>query len=324
MNNPLYQIKNLEFSYNSKPVLNITNLVLEKGNIYTFLGENGSGKTTLLKIMNGLLDSSCLLFEGSSGKKNIRKKTVYVHQNPFLLKGTVFYNIAFGLKMRQESDLKKKVKNALKIVGLENFEKRKTGELSGGEIQRIAIARALVLEPEVLLLDEPTANVDKKTMILFTEILLKIKKNTTLIISTHDHRFAYHICDEMIHLENGKIQPHQENIFKGKTIEQNEGFTLFKTKNVILKCPAIDGDFNKAVIDFKDVILSAEKIETSARNNFSGTVLRIEKRKNLYIIILDIGIRVSSIITENSLKSFEISKGKKMFLAFKTSAVRLY
>ncbi len=324
MNNPLYQISNLKFSYNSKPVLDIKNLVLEKGNIYTFLGENGSGKTTLLKIMNGLLESSDLLFEGSSNQQNIRNKTVYVHQNPFLLKGTVFYNIAFGLKLRQESDLKNKVKNALEIVGLEGFENRKSRDISGGEIQRVAIARALVLNPEVLLLDEPTANIDRKMVTRFSDILNKIRKNTTVIISTHDHHFAYHVGDEMIHLENGRIQPDEENVFKGKTEEQNEGFTFFRTNDVILKCPALEGNFNTAVIDYKDVILSNNKIETSARNNFQGTVLDIRNVKNLYVVTLDIGVHISTLITEKSLKSFDIKKGKKMFLAFKTSAVKLY
>ena len=236
MNNPLYQIKNLKFSYNSEPVLDIKKLVLVKGKIYTFLGENGSGKTTLLKIMNGLMIASGMLFEGSSDINNIRKKTIYVHQNPLLLKGSVFYNIAFGLKLRKESDLKNKVKNALKIVGLKGFENRKSKNLSGGEIQRVAIARALVLNPEVLLLDEPTVNIDRKMVNRFSDILKKVRKNTTVIISTHDHAFAYHNCDKMIHLENGKIKTEQENIFKGKPIEHNEGFTLFKVKDIVLKC----------------------------------------------------------------------------------------
>jgi len=324
MNNSLYQIKNLKFFYDSEPVLDIKKLVLEKGEIYTFLGENGSGKTTLLKIMNGLLNASGVLFEGSSDLNNIRKKTVYVHQNPLLFKGTVFYNVAYGLKLRKDSDLTGKVQNALKTVGLEDFEKRQSKKLSGGEVQRIAVARALTLNPEVLLLDEPTANIDKKTVTRFSEILKKIKKNTTVIISTHDHSFAYHNCDQMIHLENGKIKNGQENIFKGKTEEQNEGFTLFKVKDIILKCPAAKGNFNTVVIDFKDVILSDNEIETSARNKFKGKVLTIEKATNLFVVTLDIGIQISSLITESSILNFNIKEGKVMFLAFKTSAVRLY
>ena len=292
----LYQIKDLKFGYGTKTVLQINELSLEKGKTYTFLGENGSGKTTFLKILNGLITAEGVLFEGSSDKKNIRKKTIYVHQNPLLFGGTVFYNIAYGLKLRKEKDISKKVRKALEIVGLEGFEKRKSTELSGGEMQRVALARALVLNPKVLLLDEPTANIDKQTVLRFSEILKEIKRNTTVIISTHDHAFAYHNCDEMMHLENGMIQMISENIFKGEITEKSENSLLFKVDDIKLKCPASEGNFNTAVIDFKDIILSDKEILTSARNKLEGKVMKIKQKNGLFIVNTDAGIKISSLI----------------------------
>ncbi len=189
-------IKDLKFAYETKIVLNIKKLNFEKGKIYAILGANGSGKTTLLKILNGLLGEHKFKMQNS----------IYVHQNPLLFSGTVFDNVAFGLKIRKEKNINEKVKDALKLVGSENFENRKSKNISGGEIQRVAIARALILQPKVLLLDEPTANVDKQTVKLLEEILQKIKNKTTVIFASHDHNFAKRISDEIIYLENGKIE----------------------------------------------------------------------------------------------------------------------
>ncbi|MBC8384184.1 MAG: ATP-binding cassette domain-containing protein [Candidatus Cloacimonetes bacterium] len=213
---------------------------------------------------------------------------------------------------------------ALGMVGLKGFEKRKSKQLSGGEVQRIALARAMILNPEVLLLDEPTANVDKESIIRISDVLKKIKGKTTIIISSHDEKFAYHNSDEIIRLENGKIKNCSENIFKGITIEQSEDSLLFKVNDVLLKCPAAKGDFNTIVIDFNDVILSGKEIETSARNKFKGKVVRIRKTENLFTVTMDIGFEISSLITAKSLNEFAIRVGEEMFLAFKSSAVRLY
>ncbi|MBT3169152.1 MAG: ATP-binding cassette domain-containing protein [Candidatus Cloacimonetes bacterium] len=189
-------IENLKFAYETKIVLDIKKLEFEKNKIYAILGANGSGKTTLLKILNGLLGTRKFKIENS----------IYVHQNPLLFSGTVFDNVAFGLKIRKEKNINEKVKDALKLVGLENFENRKSKNISGGEIQRVAIARALILQPKVLLLDEPTANVDKQTVRLLEKILQQIKNKTTVIFASHDHHFAKRISDKIIYLENGEIE----------------------------------------------------------------------------------------------------------------------
>ena len=324
MNNTFCEIKKLTFAYDTKTVLDIHTLVLERNKVYSFLGDNGSGKTTLLKIISGLLEVEGIKTSGCSNFEKMQKQAVYVHQNPLLLKGSVLYNIAFGLKLKKETAIERKVAEALETVGLKGFEKRKNKQLSGGEIQRIALARALVLKPKVLLLDEPTANVDKESVLLISKVLRKIQHNTTIIISSHDEKFAYHNSDEIIRLDKGKIISTSENVFKGNTIDQNEDSLLFKVNDVVLKCPAAEGNFNTAVVDFSDVILSNKDIETSARNMFKGKVVDISECSNLKKITFDIGTEISSLITSKSMDEFDIKIGCEMFLAFKTSAVKLY
>ena len=169
-------ISNLVHQYNGKTVLDIDYLSFTRGSIYAVLGHNGSGKTTLLTILGLLLKPTAgkVFFEGkdiylhSASITAIRSTMATVIQNPLLFDTTVENNIAYGLKIRgiPKAHRKRTVQDCLQLVGLEGFEKRKAKELSGGEAQRIAIARALAIKPQVLFLDEFTANVDEKTIAL--------------------------------------------------------------------------------------------------------------------------------------------------------------
>ena len=191
-------------------------------------------------MLNRLLypDSGEIIFNDKKWDKSTanEKKTVYVHQSPFLLTGTVYDNIAYGLKIRGDSrrDIPFRVREVLDVVGLTELERRKNHALSGGEIQRVAIARALALNPEVLLLDEPTASVDKKNVGRLEELLLYIRDRLgcTILVSTHDLPFAYRICDRMIHMEEGSIQPAGENILSGEVTGTDPHFLVFTSGRV--------------------------------------------------------------------------------------------
>jgi len=211
----IYKLENVAFSYNKRKIIDIMNLDVEEGRIYALFGANGSGKTTLMKILNGLLkvESGYLYYKNkpieSNNYKLIRKETVYIHQNPLLLTGTVCNNIAYGLKIRKESkeNIEKIVQKMLKLVDLSGFENRKSKGLSIGEIKRVAIARALAISPKVILLDEPTAHIDRNSREKIAEILEETKKKfgTTVIFSSHDDTFNKKIADKVIHIENGEI-----------------------------------------------------------------------------------------------------------------------
>ncbi len=209
-------IDNLTYSYKKGvTVLDIDKLKIESGKIYSFLGPSGSGKTTFLKLLNGLLKSdknTIFLNDVPIEKDNyhtVRKKTVYVHQNPLLLSGTVYDNVAYGLKIRKmkKDDIRNIVSNSLKIVGLDGFEGRNSKNLSGGEIQRVAISQAIAIAPDVLFLDEPTANIDNENIKRLEHTLKELNRDyqKTIIVSTHNVSFSKLISDKVYYLRKGKI-----------------------------------------------------------------------------------------------------------------------
>jgi tungstate transport system ATP-binding protein len=199
-------------------VLNIPKLDIEQGKIYAVFGASGAGKTTLLKILNGLIKAEkgrVHLYDQPIEKDNYRRTradTVYVHQNPVLLSGTVFYNVAYGLKVRKMKgeSVGRIVRDTLGWVGMDGFEKRKSNSLSGGEIQRVAISRALAISPKALLLDEPTANIDRDNIRRIEDILMKLNRelNTTIIVSTHDLFFGRSVSNRIIYLSGGELVDH--------------------------------------------------------------------------------------------------------------------
>ncbi len=329
----LFSIRNLHFSYEQKEVLRIEMLELKANQVTLLVGPNGSGKTTLLKLINGLLKpgSGQIDFRGEAingkGYRSMRSHSVLVHQDPFLFSGSVFQNVAYGLKIRKEAApvIRRKVSEKLTLLGLSGFENRKAHKLSGGEKQRVAIARALVLEPEVLLLDEPAANVDNKSLKLIEALILKLQnRGATVIVSAHNRSFAYRLGSELLTLKRGRIVPGMVNIFKGFVKKQDEIFTYFASGKNLLHCPAQKGDFSTAVLPLNDVILSEREINSSAQNNFRGKVTHIKREGHLYRVELACPLIVQAHITEYSINNLQVEIGKKFYLAFKASAVKLY
>ena len=178
----LYRLENLVRLHGERTVLNIECLEIQPNAIYTLIGPNGAGKTSLLQIL-------AFLDKPSSGRisfndlpvrfsethlHRLRRKVVLLDQSPILFSGTVYRNVEFGLKVRKMSrELRKqRIGVMLELVGMEKFADYDIQGLSGGEVKRVALARALALRPEVLLCDEPTANVDRENQ----EIILNILK----------------------------------------------------------------------------------------------------------------------------------------------------
>ena len=200
-----------------KVALDIPRLSLEAGATYGFVGPNGSGKTTLLSILAGLLKPTegHAWFEGkpvSTKSRYIksRRKMTLVMQSPWLFRGTVRFNVAYGLRARglnrQESI--SRTSQALHEVGLSGFEERKVSGLSGGEVQRVALARALSLKPEVLLLDEPTSNLDLESSISIEQIMAQISSShRTLIFTTHHPALATAWRVNPYSIEKGRLLP---------------------------------------------------------------------------------------------------------------------
>lgn len=197
--------------------LRVDQLSLHPGRLYTLQGENGAGKSSLLQLLALLqppvsgdfyFNQQPVRWQGKSLRK-LRQQVTLLEQNPLLFSGTVEQNLAFGLKLRriQAEEQQRLIGQALETTGLQGFNQRQTDELSGGEAQRVALARALVLRPKLLLLDEPTANLDVGQVATLERFLVGLpQQGMTLLVSTHDAQQPERLGGELIHLSNGQLE----------------------------------------------------------------------------------------------------------------------
>ena len=210
----LVEIRDLSKIYGKTEILSHINLSAAKGSVLALIGPTGSGKTTLLRIID-LLDeptSGQLFFDGievarisEKRKLEIRRRMAMVFQKPVMFRSNVLDNVRYGLRVRGLNG-KDKVINALNIVGLSDYESRDANTLSGGEMQRLALARAIVVEPELLLLDEPTANLDPKSTAKIEELILDfVLQGTTVIMASHNMGQCQRLADKVAVLIQGKI-----------------------------------------------------------------------------------------------------------------------
>lgn len=214
-NKPIIEVKTVSKFFGEKTALDHINLSIRKGEFVTILGPSGCGKTTLLRLIAGFQTASEgeLYIDGTEITQTpphrrpvntvFQKYALFPHLN-------VYDNIAFGLKLKKmpKAEMEKKVKAALKMVGMTDYEYRDVNSLSGGQQQRVAIARAIVNEPEVLLLDEPLAALDLK---MRKDMQMELKEmhrrlGITFVYVTHDQEEALTLSDTIVVMSEGKIQ----------------------------------------------------------------------------------------------------------------------
>lgn len=224
-------LENLTKEYEGRTVLDIASLRIEDGSLCGIIGPNGAGKSTLLNLIAGLMKptSGSLQYGDGSASVPLRDMTL-VFQTPYLLRTSVEKNIAYPLKLRGwDSDkIEARVSELAEDLGLNAFRKQKCWKLSGGETQKVALARALSFHPKLLLLDEPTANVDPATTAEIERMLKKINKTegTTVIMITHNLAQAHRLCNEVIFMNCGKVVEYGagENVLKSPEQELTKRF----------------------------------------------------------------------------------------------------
>jgi tungstate transport system ATP-binding protein len=204
-------IRDIGKKYRAVKALDAISLNAQGGKIIVLIGVNGAGKTTLLRTIAGLEkpDNGSIFFnEKTVTETELRQIATLVFQRTAMFSRSVYDNLAYGLRIRGQKDpgIKEKITEALNSVGLKNFEKRRAKKTSGGEQQRIALARAFLLEPKILLLDEPTANLDPNSARIIEKAILSRKRNDTIIVlATHNLGQAKRLADKVIHMHEGKI-----------------------------------------------------------------------------------------------------------------------
>ena len=226
---------NLRKNYGTLEVINDTTLKLPKKGMVAFLGESGSGKTTLVNVLGGLDsyksgsisydDIKFLKYQMDKVDTYRRNHFGYIFQNYNILEDkTVYENLLLALHIigiYDETECEKRIKNALEAVDLYKFRKKLAGALSGGQMQRVSIARTLVKHNDVIIADEPTGNLDSESTRQIIRILKKLSINSLIILVTHDISLANTYADYIYHIKDGKISDYKENNLKDNEKEDN-------------------------------------------------------------------------------------------------------
>ncbi|MFW5733770.1 MAG: energy-coupling factor ABC transporter ATP-binding protein [Oceanidesulfovibrio sp.] len=208
----LYTLENVAQRYGNREALEIPHLAIDEGAALGLRGHNGSGKSTLLRLLAFLEipTRGRITFDGVSSTASMfdrRRHVTLLTQEPYLLTTTVRKNVAYGMNIRGMDNVDQGVDKALSQVGLdpERFAGRSAHELSGGELQRVALAARLAIQPRVLLLDEPTASLDKESAVLIKDAVTNARSElgTTLVIASHDMTWLETVCDSMLCLYEG-------------------------------------------------------------------------------------------------------------------------
>jgi len=213
----ILRIHNLVKSYGRGFTLTVQRMEVERGTVTAILGSNGSGKSTLLTVIAGInaADRGTISMGGmaigasSPAPFAWRRAVTMVAQKPYLFRGTVAHNIGYGLYLRgvPRAQREQRISDMLRKIGLEEFARRDARELSGGEAQMVALARALTLDPGILLLDEPTAHVDRDNAARLEQVIstLRAQRELSLLMATHDLAQANRVADRVVSLIDGKV-----------------------------------------------------------------------------------------------------------------------
>jgi tungstate transport system ATP-binding protein len=211
----VYQLRDLSKAYHGRRVLDVNRLDIHRGEVLAVVGPSGAGKSTLLRLLNflepptgGSIRFHDLTFDAThSLPLEMRRRVTTVFQRPVLLNRSVLANVRYGLRLRGQRNASSELHRVLEQVGLEALAQQRARTLSGGEAQRVSLARAMVLQPEVLLLDEPTANLDPYNVGLIEEIVrsLNERQGTTIVMVTHNVFQARRLAHRIGLLLDGRI-----------------------------------------------------------------------------------------------------------------------
>lgn len=310
MENYVIELKNVTKSFGDNVILKNFDFKVKKDEFLTILGPSGCGKTTILRLIGGFEepDEGKILFNGEdiTNKEAYERKINTVFQKYALFPHmNVYKNIAFGLNIKKmdKNLIKEKVREVLKLVNLSGFENREIESLSGGQQQRIAIARALVNEPEVLLLDEPLGALDLKLRQAMQIELKRIQKSVgiTFIYVTHDQEEALSMSDTVVVLNDGEIQQMdsplniynepknafvadfigESNIIEAKMLED------YKVRFLDYDFPCVDSGFNK-MEDVEVVVRPEDVLLVDENYQIEGTVTSLVFKGVHYEMTVDV------------------------------------
>ena len=345
-------IKNLKVNLGNFLLQDI-NLDIESGEYFIILGPTGAGKTVLLEAIAGLypvLEGEVWIDGNEITDLSPEKRGIgIVYQDQALFPHLpVEENIAFGLKMRKrpKDEIKSKTDAIAEVMGILHLLKRSPATLSGGEKQKVALARALVAEPKVLLLDEPLSALDPETRERMQGELREMHRKVmvTIIHVTHDFEEAITLGHRVAVLNDGCIaqigtpeeflrQPSSEfvarfalsrNIFSGRVVLIEDGCALIDVGGTKLRATTETKGEVRLSIRPEDILISRELLQSTARNCFQGVISDIADRGSIIYITVTLPPDFICIITRQAFDELELRNGGKVWITFKASVIRVF
>lgn len=361
MDELLMSCENVRVIRSGRTILDAPELKIRKGEILVVLGTTGAGKTTLLNVLDLSIkpDIGSVTWRsepviGANLGSKTRRKISMAFQAPLLFRGTVYDNVAYGLKIRGFSgeEIDKKVTETLRMFGIEGLAKANAAMLSGGEAHRASLARAIVFEPELLLLDEPMASLDPGTKERLLKELMDILKRLgiTCVYVTHSREEAYGVADRLAVIDQGRIvqtgsideifyKPSTpelaifvgtENVLKGKVASQSEGLAAIDIAGVTVE--AVTNAESGAAVSvcvrpeevFVKISAAAPAASAdSARNRLAGRVEKIDILGTTARVTIDCGFPLAALITRRSLEEMSIKQGAAVIAGFKATSAHV-
>ncbi|TDJ17455.1 MAG: ABC transporter ATP-binding protein [Gammaproteobacteria bacterium] len=330
--NSAYDLIDVKYGYDGLEALNIDQCQIHANKTTAILGPNGAGKSTLLNIL-------AFVFRVSSGEVKffnkrceheshsaLRRRVAYVQQNPYLFNDTVIKNVELGLKLRgvNKKDRHQSTMIMLERLGLGDLAPRRAHELSGGETQKVAIARAMVLETEVILLDEPFTYLDKRFAKDLEQLILDNRRtgNQTVIFSTHDQSRAQVLADDIFSMLAGRYVPSSiVNLYSGRLLPDKN---IFETAELKISVPENLTAGEHIAIESTQIVLSKEQLLSSMRNSFRGKIRSLHEDNGQIQVTIEAGEIFQIIITKAALDEMNINVGEMVWLSFKSSAISVF
>ncbi len=353
----LIETLNIGQKYGGQDVLKDVSLDIEAGEVFALIGPTGAGKTTLLRLLDLLEtpDAGSIRFDGidvtanKSLRLKARRRMAFVLQKPVVFNMSVYDNVACGLKWRKEKEpaLRQRVNQALELAGMAQYAKRNARTLSGGETQRVAIARALAIAPEVLFLDEPTANLDPVSTAKIEEVLAHIiaEGKTTVVMATHNMSQGQRLAGRIGVMMNGRLlqmgSPGDifstpgnkevaefvgvDNILSGVIVNRDDELVTIDVNGALIQAISdypIGAEVH-ALIRPEDVTLALHKDASSARNTFEGNIAKIFPIGALVRVEVACGFPLFAVVTKRSAEDLDLAVDKKIYATFKATAVHI-
>ena len=310
--------------YNGRVVLDLPTFTVGAGSQIAIVGHNGSGKSTLLRLL-------ALLERPTEGRVLVDGRVTLVEQRPVLLRGTVRDNIAYGLRARgaTAADIREGVATAAERLGIAALLDRTRRDLSEGEVQRVAVARALAVRPDVLLLDEPTSSADRAAALALFAALQdeRRQRGVTICLASHQLEDAYRWADDIRTLAEGRLSPATpENLFRVELPSgPRDALKHVRLGGVTIALLTERSGPAILAIPPEDIVVSAAPLTSSARNEFRGRITRSAQHKGGTVhLTADVGIELVAAVTPDAVADLNLVPGASVVFAFKAASVRVF